>query len=102
MITVILDFKNPKAIIAADGFCEQVVSDFIEEYNKIEAPISIVIGTDVLFNYFRLAVRKKLISHESIKFKTPTGDITLLPNGKTHTYPNDYTSYWEESLLQLM
>lgn len=101
MIKVILDYHNPNADICSDGLCGTYVKDALKKYRDTEGDITFRVGTGVMFNHFRIAVKKGAINISDIEFATPNGKVEVNEKGKIKG-SHDYVCFWESSLHELL
>lgn len=102
MLTVDVDLTSLNSVVMADGLAKQYVEDKVEEYLSSDEDMVLKIGTEVLFNWFRVAVRYEKIPPEEIKFTSTHGDLEVLANGKVINMPSELPSPWDDALMLLL
>lgn len=102
MLKVIIDFHSEDSIVLPDGKSKEFVSDIISDYKKEKANKTIRIGNETIFNYFRLAVKKRTISFDEITFEFDGSKVSLMPNGKLDQSEVKIVSHFENTLYELL
>jgi hypothetical protein len=102
MLTIHVDMTDKNAVLLPDALYKDYVTEAINTYLRSDADCTIIIGNEVGLNWFRLAVKKRTITHDDIQFTSPHGDLPILPNGKMINLPSAFETPWQDVLMELV
>ena len=102
MLTINIDLTNPEAVLVADGLAKDYVANVVADYNKSGASQTVTVGTEVLANWFRVALSDKEIDGEHIRFTSPYGDVEVESDGKYKSTPENFPTPWKDSMFALL
>lgn len=64
--------------------------------------LRINISSEVLVSAFRVAVCRKIISHEKVMFVFNNQNIPIDKNGRIHNWPNGFCDFTDRFLTELL
>lgn len=102
MIQLYWEPTNPKAITFPDGLVEEFVEGVLQDH-KNKGFVSYKIGSELILNYFRVAIKEGKLSNTELEFYTKAATVMIVfdKEGKMDSIIG-YPEYFDDSLNRLI
>lgn len=102
MIKLYWEPKDNTSIVLADGLVESFVEKLVQ-LNENDRTLSYKIGSELILNYCRVAIKEGKLPHTELEFYTEGGNVLIVfdKNGVMDS-PIGYPDYFEDSLTRII
>ena len=104
MIRLVIEYDSINGEVVPDGKVYSHVNDIIStsKNENISSPIIIMVGSVVLFDAFRVAVKEKRIDNRDVIIHFKEKDYELDTEGKISNWPEGLCDIYDEILDKLI
>lgn len=102
---LIVNYDPDNHFVVEDGKIEKCVNELLEMYFKTAIGVyetKITVGSELIVQYFRVAVREGKISHEDIKFEYKGQRIDVDKFGNLREWPKGFCDIVDDYLNRLI